>query len=82
MIGARKGGYRRSPAGGNMNKKNPSGGGGRNINICEVKKNVITIIGVPAKKIQGGMTKNTPTTYGKNGLYVERKDCPHRKIPT
>ena len=28
MIGARKGGYRRSPGGGSMNKKNPSGGGG------------------------------------------------------
>ena len=28
MIGARKGGYRRSPGGESMNKKNPSGGGG------------------------------------------------------
>ena len=26
-------------------------------------------------------TKDTPTTYGGNGLYVERKDCPHRKMP-
>ena len=40
-------------------------------------------MGVPAKKIQGGggRLKIPPTTYGKNGLYVERKDCPHRKIP-
>ena len=58
---------------------------GKNINICEVKN--VTIIGAPAKNCQGGgKTKNTPTTYGErdpphgeNSLYVERKDCPHRK---
>ena len=97
---------------------------GRNINICVVEKNVITIIGVPAKNFQGGGADQIvgdgnytpecehklsnvthtlsehfsilvvmacpdsrpkipppPPTYGENGLYVERKDCPHRKIP-
>ena len=28
-----------------------------------------------------GRPKIPPITYGENGLYVERKDCPHRKIP-
>ena len=51
---------------------------GRKINICEVKKKVTTIIGVPAKNCLGGQTKNTPhNIYGENGLYVERKDCQH-----
>ena len=53
----------------------------KNINICAVKK-CDSIIGAPAKKCQrggGGARTKIPTTYGENDLYVERKDCPHRK---
>ena len=49
----------------------------------------MTIIGAPAKKLSGGggkTKKKQNTTYGErdpphgeNGLYMESKDCPHRK---
>ena len=54
---------------------------GRNRNICEVKKCDNNYRGSSKKIFRGGRPKIPPTTYGENGLSVERKDCPHRKIP-
>ena len=54
---------------------------GRNINICEVKQKCDNNYrGSSQKNSGGGRAKIPPTTYGENGLYVERKDCPYRKI--
>ena len=62
----------------------------KNINICEVKKCDNNYRG-SCKKLSGGRGKTIytppPATYGErdpphgeNGLYVERKNFPHRKI--
>ena len=55
---------------------------GRNINICvQVKKNVITIIGVPAKKFQGGgadqkyppqHTEKMASTWREKTVHIEK----------
>ena len=61
---------------------------GRNINICEVKKNVITIIGVPANKNQVWAdqkylpqhTEKMASTWREKTAHIEK--YPHRGTPT
>ena len=61
---------------------------GRNINICEVKKNVITIIGVPAKKnpvwadqkYLPQHTEKMASTWREKTAHIEK--YPHRGTPT
>ena len=59
---------------------------GKNINICEVKK--CDNYRGSRKKLSGGRQDQKyphdiygerDPPHGENGLYVERKDCPHRK---